>query len=117
MNGEELYQNYSAKDKAYLLQQRANTVSSKYRIKRPFSMISNSSNLSTEVLNSHSHKKQKFHSNTGEVTNSFSSESMKNSPVFSMNRSKAYNPHDVEMLAGSSANNNVSYSQINESKR
>jgi hypothetical protein len=123
MNGEDQFQGYYANNKAYNMSQRSGSISSKYRMKRPFSMISNTNDLNSEVMNSHSHKKIKFHSNNVESQNTlniynnyntYSAESKKTSPVFSVNRSSQYTPQDVDMPMTTNTNN---YSQINDSKR
>jgi hypothetical protein len=53
MNGEDQFQGYYANNKAYNMSQRSGSISSKYRMKRPFSMISNTNDLNSEVMNSH----------------------------------------------------------------
>ncbi len=109
MNGEEQFSNYTTNNKiANNLNKNLNP-SSKYRMKRPFSMVSNSSNLDCEIP--YSNKKFKNHSNYSENNNiSFLSESKKVSPVFSMNCTS-----DVDMIQASSSSNIHSYA--NEQKR
>jgi hypothetical protein len=126
MNAEDQFQSYYSNSKAFNMSHRSASISSKYRVKRPFSMISNSNDLNSEVINSHSQRKMKYHSNNMEGHNShntinsfnnyntYSVECKKSSPVFSVKMPSQYFPQDVEMPMITNSNN---YSQINDSKR
>ena len=113
MNGEEQTSNYTSSNKSTNNLNKTLNSSSKYRMKRPFSMVSNLSNLDCEIP--YSNKKFKNHSNFSAAEHNnlnFQSESKKVSPVFSMNCTS-----DVDMMQASSSSNNNIYSYANDQKR
>ena len=126
MNADDQFQTTYTNNKALNISQRSGSISNKYRIKRPFSLISNSNDMNSVIINSHSQKKMKFHSNNAEGHNTqntlssynnyntYSVECKKSSPVFSVKMPSQYIPQDVDIPMNSSP---VNYSQINDSKR